>query len=272
MIDPRGRGGWLVPVAILAGALVPALPLRGQTGCAQGEIAIVASRDGTLYEDASGGLANGQGDYLFAGTTQAARVRRGLLAFDVASSVAPGSTVHAATLRLNLSLTVVGPRNVSLHRLLADWGEGSSDASGGEGAGTSAAAGDATWLHRFFPGSPWANPGGDFALVPSATAAVDGVGAYVWGSTPQMVADVQSWIDAPAGNHGWLLAGDETSAPSAKRFVARELGSDGPLLCVAVAPPSVVEVPALGALGLLLLAGVLAAVAARRLAATRRPG
>jgi hypothetical protein len=37
-----------------------------------------------------------------------------------------------------------------------------------------------------------------------------------------MVADVQSWLDEPSGNHGWCVVGDETTAPSAKRFDSRE--------------------------------------------------
>jgi hypothetical protein len=36
-----------------------------------------------------------------------------------------------------------------------------------------------------------------------------------------MIADVQTWLDSPAGNFGWLIQGDETRGQSAKRFDGR---------------------------------------------------
>ena len=33
-----------------------------------------------------------------------------------------------------------------------------------------------------------------------------------------MVADVQSWLDNPATNFGWLVLGDESDILTAKRF------------------------------------------------------
>ena len=41
------------------------------------------------------------------------------------------------------------PTEVSVHRLVAAWGEGTSDASAGEGAGIFPSPGDATWGERF---------------------------------------------------------------------------------------------------------------------------
>ncbi len=37
-----------------------------------------------------------------------------------------------------------------------------------------------------------------------------------------MVSDVQSWLDNPAGNFGWLVLGDESASPTSKRFDTRE--------------------------------------------------
>ena len=65
-------------------------------------------------------------------------------------------------------------------------------------------------------------PGGDFSSTVSATQAVDGNGAYVWGSTAQMVADVQGWLDSPAANFGWIVLGDEQQSTTAKRFDSRQ--------------------------------------------------
>jgi hypothetical protein len=40
-----------------------------------------------------------------------------------------------------------------------------------------------------------------------------------------MIADVQSWIDAPGGNHGWRISSsDETTSSAAQRFYSAEAG------------------------------------------------
>ena len=78
-------------------------------------------------------------------------IRRGVLAFDIAGSVPPGSTITSVSLTLNMSRTpLVHARTVELHRLLADWGEGSSEHAANEGQGAPATTNDATWRHRFY--------------------------------------------------------------------------------------------------------------------------
>jgi len=52
-------------------------------------------------------------------------------------------------------------RIIELHKLLADWGEGTSQATGEEGQGAPATPNDATWRHRFFDTIFWTNEGGD---------------------------------------------------------------------------------------------------------------
>jgi hypothetical protein len=132
--------------------------------------------------------------------------------------------VKAARLTLHMSQSNAGPVAVSLHRAFASWGEGASSASGGSGA--PAAPGDATWIHTFYDHSFWASPGGDFLDAPSAGQLVGAEGSYTWGSTPELVADVQSWLDDPASNHGWILAGDESAPSTVKRFESRESADD----------------------------------------------
>ena len=44
---------------------------------------------------------------------------------------------------------------------------------------------------------------------------------YTW-STPQMVNDVQAWLDNSSSNFGWIILGDENKASTAKRFNSRE--------------------------------------------------
>lgn len=187
-------------------------------------VTLPASKDNTLYESATGALSNGSGEYLFTGTTQAGLVRRAVLAFDVGSAIPAGSTINSVTLQLRVSRTSNNTLRVTgLHRLTADWGEGTSNASQNEGEGAPAATGDATWIHRFHPATNWTAAGGDFAATASATALLTGNGTYTW-SSAALAADVQAWVDAPAGNFGWIVRGDESAAETAKRLDSRENG------------------------------------------------
>jgi len=152
-------------------------------------------------------------------------LRRGVLAFDIAGSIPPGSTITAVSLSLNMSRTLLETaRTVELHKLLADWGEGTSHAPGEEGDGAPATTNDATWRHRFFDTIFWAMQGGDFSATVSASQVVGPVGQYTW-SSAQMVADVQSWLDNPSSNFGWLVLGDESTNATSKRFDTRESAS-----------------------------------------------
>ena len=140
--------------------------------------------------------------------------------FDVAAHVPPGAIVESATLALHCSQTNGGPAAVSLHRVLAPWGEGASSTSGGSGA--PAEPGDATWLYASFDDVPWPVAGGLFTPRPSAVAIVDQPGAYAWSATRRMVQDVHLWLVAPERNRGWLLLGDESQLTTTKRFDSRE--------------------------------------------------
>lgn len=189
---------------------------------AAGSMTLQPSKDNTLYFSTLGDVSNGQGPEMFAGTMHTGAPRRALVAFDV-SAIPAAATIDSVTLTLYMSRTIVGPQNVRLHRVAADWGEGASVAGGGGGgggAGGPAEPGDATWLHRFYSTDFWTSPGGDFAATPSASASVDTVGFYSWNSA-QMVADVQSWL-ASGNNFGWILITNEATFPTSKRFETRE--------------------------------------------------
>ena len=200
--------------------LTGALAVAAWYSSASAQVTLTPVKDNTLYENGSGSLSNGAGQFLFTGRTQfAASIRRGLVAFDIAGSIPAGSTINSAELTLNMSRTRLSTmRTTTLRRVLADWGEGTSDAFGQEGTGTASATGDATWKHTFFNTVFWSTDGGDFSATVSASVGVAGLGAYTWGSTAQMVADVQMWLDNPASNFGWIVIGDEASAGTAKRF------------------------------------------------------
>jgi hypothetical protein len=49
---------------------------------------------------------------------------------------------------------------------------------------------------------------------------MDGPDRYAM-DAPAMTADVQGWISNSGSNHGWLLVGDEDTAPTVKRLGSR---------------------------------------------------
>jgi hypothetical protein len=186
----------LTLVALLGGA--PSLAIADI-------INISPTKENTLYEydPTEGDVSNALGNHFFAGETGEGELRRGVLAFDIAGNVPAGSTILGVTLSLNMSRTGVDDaRNIELHKMLADWGEGTSVAPGEEGTGAPATTNDATWRHRFFDTIFWTTEGGDFSATVSASQSVGPVGVYTWSSS-QMRADVQSWLDDPASN--WVV-------------------------------------------------------------------
>ena len=143
-----------------------------------GEVALGPSKDNTLYFSITGGFSNGAGNHIFAGKNNSGNARRAVIAFDLASQVPAGATITGATLTRNMSRSQAGAETVKLHRLLADWGEGTSQAFGNEGGGASASSGDATWTHRFFSTATWQTTGGDFSPTVSASTSVGSIGSY----------------------------------------------------------------------------------------------
>jgi len=83
-------------------------------------ISIMPSKDNTLYEydPAEGDHSNGAGFHFFAGENGMGELRGGVLAFDIAGSVPPGSTITAVSLTMNMSMTPAGALTVELHKLL----------------------------------------------------------------------------------------------------------------------------------------------------------
>lgn len=224
----------LAIIALASGLSVPAVPVRGAV------VEIPALRDNTLFDFAADTLSSsGAGPHLFAGDNSGSNTRRALIAFAVADSIPQGSVVEAVELRLTVTQTPnEGAHEVCVHRLTANWGEGASSSSGG--AGAAPAAGDATWVHRFFPDLPWTTPGGDFVAAPSAVSIVATPASYLW-SGEGLVEDVQLWVDQAAISFGWILVGEEGTASSVKRFSSRENGdaASRPRLLVTYDPPDV---------------------------------
>lgn len=199
-------------------------------------IAPPALRDNTIFESPSGN-SNALGETFFVGASGgAAATRRGLLAFDM-SGLPSGAQIDRVTLRLTLADAAAqetAPRSVSLHRLLSDWGEGTSNAgnTGGSGNGTAATTGDATWLMQFYNSDPWTTPGGDFLATGSASTPVgvlaDVGTVYQWetlrgGSPTGMVLDVEAWLANSSTNFGWLIkVDDESILRTVRRFYSSD--------------------------------------------------
>ena len=122
-------------ILVVASLLFSPGPAWGDT------VQIPASKDNTLYDD-NGNPSNGAGDHFFAGITQSRKIRRGVIAFDVAAQIPAGSTVTSVTLTLYMSRTTAGNETVDLYPLLVDWGEGTSHATGEEGGGASPTVGE----------------------------------------------------------------------------------------------------------------------------------
>ncbi len=222
-----------------------------------GMVSLAPSKDNTLIEQTDPGnqLSNGQGD-VFAGRTgqPSGSIRRGLLAFDVAGNVPAGSIITGVTLTIREVSGLNGDSIVELHRALQDWGEGASFQPGGMGA--AAQDGDATWMYTFYDfddptSSPtWSTPGGDYSPTVSASTILYDQFApgpifppnssFSWSSAsnPQILADVQSWLDSPAGNFGWLLLGDESIGQTAKRLGSGESATPPQLLITYVPEPA----------------------------------
>lgn len=200
--------------------------MQGMAGDAVAQIPdsidLEAVQDNTLYEDIGGALSNGAGHSLFVGRVAplgGGNARRSVLQFDL-SGIPAEATITGADLKLFMSVTIAGPTDVTAHRLLASWGEGTSNAANNEGQGAPAAAGDATWVHRFYFDSAWTTPGGDYVPAASATQSVGGSGPYHW-SGPGLVADIAVWYQHPDSNFGWIVIGREDTITTAKRFVSR---------------------------------------------------
>ncbi|MEO8112180.1 MAG: DNRLRE domain-containing protein, partial [Ginsengibacter sp.] len=185
-------------------------------------VSIPASADNTIYENPSGN-SNALGQNIFSGNNGGGSPRRGLIKFDVGSVIPAGVTVTDVSLTLNCNVSRTIPDNIFLHKLLSAWGEGTSDAGGGSGDGVGVAAtnNDATWLNSFFSSVFWTNPGGDFNATSSASVSVSATGFYTWQST-QMVSDVQSWLDIPTSNNGWILICNESAVATARKFGSRQ--------------------------------------------------
>ncbi len=201
-------------------------------------ISIQPVADTTLIEFAPDNNLGG-GDFFNAGTAGNGFRNRALMLFDPTELIPAGAVITSA----QLSLLVVRQPNTglqnstfSLRRLLQSWSEGAQvPGEDGPGIGAPALSGEATWNDRFSGGTLWAQPGGqagvDFSTTMSSLAFVGGMGEeIIFASGPELIADVQSWLDNPSSNFGWMLKTEsEALGKTARSFASLESGF-GPTL------------------------------------------
>jgi hypothetical protein len=212
---------FLASAAIVLGLLGPAHAVT---------ISLGSSKDASIFQN-NPDNSNGAGPGIFTGTNSTVSARRGLIEFDL-SGIPAGSIVTQVDLTMYLGQVAGGgsqPTTIGLHRLQADWSEGTTGSTStsisGTGQGFAANAGDTTWSARAFPATLWAAPGGDFAAAASSSLAVGAAvdQPFTWPSTAALVSDVQVWVDNPGGNVGWMLVNANESVGSTVRaFYTRE--------------------------------------------------
>jgi hypothetical protein len=166
---------------------------------------------------------------------------RALIRFDIANSIPGDAMIESVDFFIDIAHVPPNDNSdpnqiLNVHRMLRPWGEGTGTnlpplfIGAGTGFGRPSQTGEADWYHRFAgTTNTWATPGGlegvDFSTNVSASIYVlDQSAAPYWiRSTPEMVADVQSWLNNPDENFGWMLkVNDETAPWTAKRFISRE--------------------------------------------------
>lgn len=196
------------------------------------QVTLSAIADTSLFENHSD--SNLGGTTLVAGTNQGSSRSRALFRFDL-SALPTGASITQVRVALNVTRRPDpdqhgGPvgSDFSLFRLLVGWGEG----TGGDVTGSNAQPGDATWSDRHFGSASWGGAGGaagvDFANDPSATTSVGGIGTYLWGSSSELIADTQGWLDDPATNFGFILISQSEGTPgTGRRFASREQPGGG---------------------------------------------
>jgi len=204
-----------------------------------GSLTLIPSADTSLMEIAPTNNNGGQA-WLLSGKIQNDVYRvRALMKFDFS-----GLPTNAIVLSARLTVEVTrqpgdGLANApfGLYRMLRPWGEGNKVAITVPGQGLPATDGEATWGHAFFPTNAWSAPGGasgvDFSDSESSFQFIYGTGQspYHFESTPELVADVQGWVNNPQINYGWMLLCDnEATIFTARRFGSREDPNAPPLL------------------------------------------
>ena len=201
-----------------------------------------ASADTWIFPEAADNNMGASSDFA-AGVNAHDSPMRALIKFDL-SSIPSGAVVTSATLTLvAYKANVANATTFGLHRLLQNWGEGRGDGNQGD----QAIANEATWNERLYSNAAWSIAGAaapdDFSATASASNVVTGLGTYNFGSTGGTVADVQTWVNNPASNFGWMFKDEIETSQSSRRWFARGNGANSPTLVVNYTLPPPPPVP-----------------------------
>lgn len=239
--------------------LLLGMAVAGAAGCGGDGAALEATRSAlaqalpaaadTFINSAFPDNNDGSSPSLYTGQNGMGGRMRALVRFDLPPAWQGRVTVSRVVLTMVTRGTGSGETTpptaatASLQALTAAWQEGSGfgDATGQNTVGQACGTSGATWDQPACAGgTDWA--GGAVAAAVSASAAVPASleAAVTWDSEAAgnagMVADVQSWIDAPPSNQGWRIASSsEGTNGQAQRFYAREAPGQGPSLAVTAA-------------------------------------
>jgi hypothetical protein len=207
-------------------------------------VSLIPSADTMIMEVAPTNNAGGLPFFTTGGNHYAER-SRGLLKFDIAGHVPAGARITSGSLTLAV-VQVPGDGYAvgffDLHRLLRNWGEGTNNPFAAPGQGSLATTNEATWLTPLAKSTNlWSVPGAaatnDYDPAVSASQIVYDViqSPYIFpdpsDDPSRFITDLQSWLDHPASNFGWIfICEDENTANTTRRFASREDPDAPPLL------------------------------------------
>ncbi len=204
-------------------------------------VSLTPVQDNSLIQYQAPQYSGGASPYIYVGLEHYSLTKmRGLVDFNVAGSIPAGSTINSVTLTVTIELTnsttFVTP-TVQLHDVLSNWGQGTGTPTAYMPPFSPTTTNDATWTNTFYPTQNWKTPGGDFSSTVSGSAVF---GAdytnSTFNSTSQMVADVQSWLNNPSTNFGWLMLGDETQ--NSGKMIGSMHSSSPPTLTIDYTAPA----------------------------------
>ena len=204
-------------------------------------VSLTPAKDNSLIEYQYPQYSGGASQYIFVGLEHFSLTpMRGLVDFNVAGSIPAGSTINSVSLTVTMELTnsttTVTP-TVGLHDVSQNWGQGTGVPQYFMPPFAPTTTNDATWTNTFYPNQMWKTPGGDFSSTVSGTAVFGADGTTsTFSSTSQMVADVQSWLNNPSTNYGWLMLGDETQ--NSGKMIGSMHSSNPPTLTIDYTPPA----------------------------------
>jgi len=216
--------------------------------------------DTTLFQVAPDNNLGGA-TFFNAGTAGNGNRNRGIVLYDV-TGIPVGSVITEVAVSFEVvrqPATDMESSLFSLRRVFQPWAEGAQvpENEASPGLGAPAGPDEATWNSRGIGGQAWSQPGGeagvDYSDTPSALTSSAGQGEIVtFETSSELIGDINSWLNQPAANFGWMLVTEsEDVGKTARSFASRESGF-GPTLTIFYTPvpePGTIAILAMGFLG-----------------------